>query len=40
MGMKFTTQQGLTFIANAEWPLNRGGLRPDLFWTFGAEYSF
>jgi hypothetical protein len=39
-GMKFTTTHGLTFVANAEWPLNRGGLRPDLFWTFGAEYSF
>jgi hypothetical protein len=39
-GMKFTTQQGMTFIANAAWPLNRGGLRPDLFWTFGVEYSF
>lgn len=39
-GMKFMTTQGLTFIANAEWPLNRGGLRPDVFWTFGVEYSF
>jgi len=39
-GMKFATQQGLIFVANAEFPLNRGGLRPDIFWTFGMEYSF
>jgi hypothetical protein len=40
LGIKLTAVQGLTFIANGQWPLNRGGLRPDVIWTFGAEYNF
>ncbi|MDQ2669760.1 MAG: hypothetical protein M3Y31_03935 [Gemmatimonadota bacterium] len=40
LGVKLTNRQGLTFIANGAWPLNRGGLRPDLFWTVGIEYNF
>jgi len=40
LGMKLTTGQGVTLVANAAWPLNRGGLRSDVFWTFGAEYNF
>jgi hypothetical protein len=39
-GMKLQAAPGLTAIANAEWPLNRGGLRPDLVWTVGMEYNF
>jgi hypothetical protein len=39
-GMKFTTGAGLTIVGNAAWPLNRGGLRPDLIWTAGLEYNF
>jgi len=38
-GFKFTTA-GPTVIVNALWPLNRGGLRPNVLWTLGAEYSF
>lgn len=40
LGMKLTTRQGVTLIGNAAWPLNRGGLRADVFWTFGMEYDF
>jgi hypothetical protein len=40
LGMKLTNRQGMTFVANGAWPLNRGGLRPDVFWTFGVEYNF
>jgi hypothetical protein len=40
LGVKFTTSQNVTLLANAAWPFNRGGLRPDLFWTFGLEYNF
>jgi hypothetical protein len=25
---------------NGAWPLNRGGLRPDVLWTLGLEYNF
>ena len=39
-GFKFTTSSGLTIIANSIWPLNKGGLRPDVVWTAGLEYSF
>lgn len=39
-GFKFTTQAGVTIIANAIWPLNRGGLRPNVLWTTGLEYNF
>jgi hypothetical protein len=40
LGVKLTATDGLTFIANSEWPLNRGGLRPDIIWTLGMEYNF
>ena len=39
-GFRFTTGAGIMLLANASWPLNRGGLRPNLLWTAGAEYSF
>ncbi len=40
LGVKLAAARGLTAIANGGWPLNRGGLRPDLIWTFGLEYNF
>jgi hypothetical protein len=40
VGVKLTTAPGLTVIGNTQWPLNRGGLRPDLIWTVGLEYNF
>ena len=40
LGAKFTTREGMTVVVNAAWPFNRGGLRPNLFWTFGLEYGF
>ena len=40
LGMKFTVTNGPTIIANALVPLNRGGLRPNVLWTLGAEYAF
>jgi hypothetical protein len=40
IGVKLTAVAGLTVIANTLWPLNRGGLRPDLIWTAGLEYNF
>jgi hypothetical protein len=40
IGLKLTTAAGLTLVGNTQWPLNRGGLRPDLIWTFGLEYNF
>ena len=40
LGMKFTVSGGPTVIANALVPLNRGGLRPNVLWTLGAEYAF
>jgi hypothetical protein len=39
-GLKLTTAAGLTIVGNGEWPLNRGGLRPDVIWTLGLEYNF
>jgi hypothetical protein len=27
-------------LANGVFPLNRGGMRPDILWTVGAEYAF
>ena len=39
-GMKFTTGGGVILVANTIWPLNRGGLRPDVLWTLGLEYNF
>ncbi|HVH66502.1 MAG TPA: hypothetical protein VM716_01405 [Gemmatimonadales bacterium] len=39
-GFKFTTHAGITLVANTLWPLNRGGLRPNVLWTAGMEYNF
>ena len=40
VGLKLTAAPGLTVLGNGQWPLNRGGLRPDIIWTFGLEYNF
>jgi hypothetical protein len=40
IGVKLTAVSGLTVIANTIWPMNRGGLRPDVIWTAGLEYNF
>jgi hypothetical protein len=40
LGFKFTAAPGLGAIANAIWPLNRGGLRANVVWTAGLEYNF
>jgi hypothetical protein len=39
-GFKFATGSGITLVANTLWPLNRGGLRPNILWTAGLEYNF
>jgi hypothetical protein len=39
-GGKFTAAPGLTAVVNTLWPLNRGGLRANVVWTAGIEYSF
>jgi hypothetical protein len=39
-GVKLTAAPGLTIVGNGAWPLNRGGLRPDVIWTVGLEYNF
>jgi hypothetical protein len=40
LGFKLTAAPGLLVIANAIWPLNRGGLRANAVWTAGLEYNF
>jgi hypothetical protein len=40
LGLKLTIPRAVTFIANGAFPLNRGGMRPDVLWTLGAEYTF
>jgi hypothetical protein len=40
LGIKLSTGAGVTVIGNAVWPLNRGGLRANVIWTVGGEYSF
>jgi len=40
LGVKLTAAPGLTVVANGEWSLNRGGLRPDVIWAAGLEYNF
>jgi len=40
IGTKLSTKKGMTFIANALLPLNRGGLRASTLWTLGLEYGF
>ena len=39
-GFKFVTGSGIILVGNTVWPLNRGGLRPNVLWTAGLEYSF
>jgi hypothetical protein len=39
-GFKFVPAAGLTALVNALFPLNRGGLRPDIVYTAGIEYAF
>ena len=39
-GFKFATRAGINLVANTLWPLNRGGLRPNVLWTAGLEYNF
>ena len=39
-GFKLRTLDNLNTVANVLIPLNRGGLRPNLLWTIGAEYNF
>src|SRR5881628_311192 len=39
-GFKFTTRAGVTLVANTLFPLNRGGLRPNVLWTASLEYNF
>src|SRR2546421_7324374 len=39
-GFKFATGSGVMLVANTLWPLNRGGLRPNVVWTAGLEYNF
>ncbi len=40
LGFKFTTTSGLTIVTNSIWPLNNGGLRPNVMLTAGLEYNF
>jgi len=40
LGFKFLTGSGITLVANTLWPLNHGGLRPNVLWTAGLEYNF
>jgi hypothetical protein len=40
LGVKLAAAAGLTVIANGMWPLNRGGLRPNVIWSAGLEYNF
>jgi hypothetical protein len=40
LGAKLSLPQRVTFLGNAVFPLNRGGMRPDVLWTLGAEYTF
>ena len=39
-GVKIGSGRGATGILNALFPLDRGGLRPDIIYTAGLEYSF
>jgi hypothetical protein len=40
LGFKFMLGGGATLVTNALLPLNRGGLRPNVLYTFGVEYNF
>lgn len=39
-GFKFVPAESVTALVNALFPLNRGGLRPDIVYTMGLEYTF
>jgi hypothetical protein len=39
-GFKMTPAKNVTLVLNSLFPLNRGGLRSDLIYTFGVEYNF
>jgi hypothetical protein len=39
-GFKINAAKNLTAVLNSLFPLNRGGLRADLIYTAGLEYSF
>ena len=39
-GFKFATTTGFTIVTNALVPLNRGGLRANVTYTTGLEFSF
>ena len=40
LGFKLTIPRAITVVTNGVFPLNRGGMRPDVLWTLGAEYTF
>ncbi|HXI19951.1 MAG TPA: hypothetical protein VNH46_02645, partial [Gemmatimonadales bacterium] len=40
LGFKLTTASGVTFVTNALVPLNQGGMRGNVEWTAGVEYTF
>ena len=40
LGLKLTIPRAVTVVANSAFPLNRGGMRPDVLWTLGVEYTF
>jgi hypothetical protein len=40
MGLKLSIPRAVTLVANGAFPLNRGGMRPDVLWTLGGEYTF
>jgi hypothetical protein len=40
LGVKLTIPRAVTVVANSVFPLNRGGMRPDVLWTLGVEYTF
>ena len=40
IGMKFVTPSGMTFVANALFPLRDSGVQPNTIWTAGIEYNF
>jgi hypothetical protein len=40
LGLKLSIPRAVTLVANSAFPLNRGGMRPDVLWTVGAEYTF
>ena len=39
-GFKFAATNGFTIVTNALVPLNRGGLRANVTYTTGVEFSF